>query len=193
MSRFRIDPMVRLRIESKPAPVPRFLWTVAILASAIAALCAIACTSDGGGQQSGYVIPSPTPGSIPPTFAPTVTANTSGQLTVEFFVGADGYTQQGTAKLTEVDEGTELSVSVRPAPGIIQLVSIREGSCDDIGTWLDSMEHAVGGESLTHLPDINASDLLDGNHIVTVSIPDGALSDESSCGEFPNIDVDALR
>ena len=193
MSRFRIHHMVRSPIESKPVHVPRSLTTVVILATAFVALCATACTSDGGEQQNGYIIPSPTPGSIPPTFAPTVTANTSGQLTVEFFVGADGYTQQGTAKLTEVDEGTQLSVSVRPAPGIIQLVSIREGTCDDIGTWLDSMEHAVGGESLTHLPEINAADLLDGNHIVTVSVPDGALSDESSCGEFPKIDLDALR
>ena len=165
---------------------------VVIMAVISAAVCVMACTSDGD-QETDYVIPSPTPGSLPPTFAPTVTANTSGQISVEFFVGADGYTQQGTAKITEVDEGSELSVSVRPAPGVIQLVSIREGTCDNIGAWLDSVEHAVGGESLTHLPEIKPADLLDGNHIVTVSIPDGALSDESTCGEFPQIDLAALR
>lgn len=184
--------MIGPRIEPGLATLPRDAIAAAIAAFACAAVFLAACTNDGE-QQSSYVIPSPTPGSIPPTFAPTVTANITGQLSIEFFVGADGYTQQGTAKLTEVDEGTELSVSVRPAPGVIQLVSIREGTCDDIGTWLDSVEHAIGGESLTHLPEFNAADLLDGNHIVTVSIPDGALSDESTCGEFPNLDLDALR
>lgn len=184
--------MIGPRIEPRRTSTTRIALAAVIMALASATVWLSACTS-GGDQQSDYVIPSPTPGSIPPTFAPTVTADTSGQLSVEFFVGADGFTQQGTAKLTEADEGTELRVSVRPAPGVIQLVSIREGNCDDIGPWIESVEHAIGGESLTHMPEINAADLLDGNHIITVSIPDGALSDESTCGEFPNIDLDALR
>lgn len=191
MNRNRINPMAGPLMESKLA-LTRTVRAVVILAVISAAFCVIACNSDSD-QETDYVIPSPTPGSIPPTFAPTVTANTSGQTSVEFFVGADGYTQQGTAKITEVDEGSELRISVRPAPGVIQLVSIREGTCDNIGAWIDSVEHAVGGESLTHLPDIEAADLLDGNHIVTVSVPDGALSDESTCGEFPQIDLAALR
>ena len=163
-----------------------------ILVSIAAAAVLSACSSDMA-EQSAYVIPSPTPGSIPPTFEPKVTANVSGQLSVEFFVGADGYTQQGSATLSEVEEGSQLYVSVRPAPGIIQLVSIREGTCDNVGRWLESVEHAVGGESLSHLSDFSASELLDGNHIITVSIPDGALSDEATCGEFPDIDIESLR
>ena len=179
-------------IDSARSHTTSFRFVVAIAVSIAVAAVLSACSSDSD-ERNEYVIPSPTPGSIPPTFEPTITANVSGQLSVEFFVGAEGYTQQGSATLSEVEEGSQLYLSVRPAPGIIQQVSIREGRCDNIGRWLESVEHAVGGESLSHLPEISAADLLIGNHIITVAIPNGALSDQATCGEFPDIDIDSLR
>jgi len=164
---------------------------IATIASLLAVTLSVACNS-GQSDTTDYVIPSPTTGPLTDAFTPKVT-DTAGTLSVEVFVGYEGYTQQGTAMLEESETGTELRISVRPAPGIIQLANIREGTCDDIGRWLESVEHAIGGESITNLPDYALADLFDGNHVITLSFPGGGINDVSTCGQLPKIDIDGLR
>ena len=139
----------------------RLVPTRAIVLLAVAAMVAIATSLACNSSESGttdYVIPSPTPGPLSGEFTPKVT-DTAGTLSVELFVGYEGYTQQGTAVLEESDTGTNIQISVRPAPGIVQLANLREGTCDEIGRWLESVEHAIGGESNSHLPDYALGDL----------------------------------
>lgn len=162
---------------------------IVLLLATVALSSAVACGSDEPEGGSG-VLPTPTPGTLPATTIPQARISAGDEITVEIFVGAQGLTQQGTAELSRSGEGSRVKLSVRPAPGAIQLVSLREGRCDDIGRWLESLEHAVGGESLTVLPDYSMQSLLDGNHIVSVSFPDSNLSDISSCGEFPELDLE---
>lgn len=157
----------------------------------VAIVSAIACNSGQSGT-SDYVIPSPTPGPLTDAFMPKVT-DTAGTLSVEVFMGYEGYTQQGTVVLEESDTGTEIRISVRPAPGIVQLASIRQGTCDEIGRWLESVEHAIGGESISDLPDYALGDLFDGDHVITLSIPGGGINDVSTCGQLPEIDIESLR
>ena len=167
------------------------LVAAAAVVAAIAVTLSLACNG-GASDGSDYVIPSPTPGPLTDAFAPKIT-DTAGTLSVEVFVGYEGYTQQGTATLAESETGTELRVSVRPAPGIIQLASIRVGTCEDPGRWLESLEHAIGGESISELPDYTLGDLFDGNHVITLSFPGGGINDVSTCGQLPEIDIGALR
>ncbi len=178
----------RLNIERTRTASFRLVAAVAVVMGVVLSL---ACNS---GQSTGtdYVIPTPTPGPLTEVFNPKVT-DTAGTLSVEVFVGYEGYTQQGSAILEESETGTELRISVRPAPGIIQLASIREGTCDDIGRWLESVEHAVGGESISNLPEFSLADLFDGNHVVTLSFPNGGINDVATCGQLPEIDIEGLR
>ena len=178
----------RLHIERTRAALSRLVAAVAVV---MGVALSLACNS---GQSTGtdYVIPTPTPGPLTDVFNPKVT-DTNGTLSVEVFVGYEGYTQQGAAILEESETGTELRISVRPAPGIIQLANIREGTCDDIGRWLESVEHAVGGESISNLPEFSLADLFDGNHVVTLSFPNGGINDVATCGQLPEIDIEGLR
>ena len=178
----------RLNIERTRAASFRL---VAVVAVVMGVTLSLACNS---GQSTGtdYVIPTPTPGPLTDVFNPKVT-DTNGALSVEVFVGYEGYTQQGDAILEESETGTELRISVRPAPGIIQLASIREGTCDNIGRWLESVEHAVGGESISNLPEFSLADLFDGNHVITLSFPNGGINDVATCGQLPEIDIEGLR
>lgn len=178
----------RLNIERTRAASFRLVAAVAVV---MGVALSLACNS---GQSTGtdYVIPTPTPGPLTDVFNPKVT-DTNGTLSVEVFVGYEGYTQQGAAILEESETGTELRISVRPAPGIIQLANIREGTCDDIGRWLESVEHAVGGESISNLPEFSLADLFDGNHVVTLSFPNGGINDVATCGQLPAIDIEGLR
>ena len=179
----------RLNTERTRTASFRLVATVAVVVMVVA--LSLACNS-GQSAATDYVIPTPTPGPLTDVFNPKVT-DTAGTLSVEVFVGYEGYTQQGAAILEESETGTELRISVRPAPGIIQLANIREGTCDDIGRWLESVEHAVGGESISNLPEYSLVDLFDGNHVITLSFPNGGINDVATCGQLPEIDIGGLR
>lgn len=192
MSAFTIAMMFNpsANLMRMPVVLSRAIALLAVPAT-VAVATSLACNSSESGT-SDYVIPSPTPGTISGEFTPKVT-DTAGTLSVELFVGYEGYTQQGTVVLEESDTGTNIQISVRPAPGIVQLANLREGTCDEIGRWLESVEHAIGGESNSHLPDYALGDLFDGNHVITLSIPGGGINDVSTCGQLPEIDIESLR
>ena len=184
--------MFNSRIDARGMPPKVRIWYLTlVVVLAVGMIVAIACGGNEA-QDSEYVIPTPTPGTLPPTQVPKL-VESGDSYSLEIFVGGAGYTQQGTATLSPLGSGSRLTVSVRPAPGAVQLVSIREGTCDEIGKWIESVEHAVGGESLSELTDLSPQDLLDGNHVVTLSIPDGGLSEYSACGEFPEFDLESIN
>lgn len=133
------------------------------------------------------VLPTATPGLMSATATPTVLQSDDGVLQVGFHIGLQGYPQQGSGVLRQVGRGTEIEITVIPAPGTVQQISIREGRCNAIGRWVTTVDPAVGGISKSELAEQHISELVDGNHIITVSVPGGTFSEISSCGDLPNL------
>ena len=133
------------------------------------------------------VLPTATPGMMAVTPTPTVLQSDDGVLQVGFHIGIQGYPQQGSGVLRQAGRGTEIEINVVPAPGTVQQISIREGRCDAIGKWVTTVDPAVGGISKSELDEQHISELVDGNHIITVSVPGGTFSEISSCGDLPDL------
>lgn len=166
------------------------LLVVASLA-VLASTSAIACGDDT--EPTTTPLPTATPGAMSTTPTPTVYQDEDdGKVQVGFNLGLQDYPQQGAGVVTQLDRGTRIKITVRPAPGVIQQISIREGLCENAGDlskfkWVETLDHAIGGVSETDLTERHVSTILDGNHAIAVSIPGGTFSQVATCGNLPDL------
>ena len=149
-----------------------------------------ACSDDA--EPTAIVLPTATPGTMSITPTPTIVQDDdSGKVQIGFNIGLQGFGQQGAGVVAQTERGTSVNLTVLPAPGTIQQVSIREGRCEnwrnlDQFRWVETLDPAVGGVSETELPDRHISTILDGNHSIAVSIPGGTFSQVATCGDLPD-------
>ena len=159
--------------------------------TALAGIAALACESDG--EPTTVPLPTATPGAMSITPTPTVFQDEDdGKVQVGFNLSLQDYPQQGAGVITQLDRGTRIKITVRPAPGVIQQISIREGVCENATDlskfkWVETLDHAIGGISETDLPERHVSTILDGNHAIAVSIPGGTFSQVATCGNLPDL------
>ncbi len=169
--------------------IAQFLIVTSI--ALFAGFIAIACESDV--EPTTVALPTATPGAMPTTPTPTVFQDEdNGKVQIGFNLGLQDYPQQGAGVITQLDRGTRIKVTVRPAPGTIQQISIREGVCENAGDlsqfrWVETLNHAIGGVSETDLSERHVSTILDGNHAIAVSIPGGTFSQVATCGNLPDL------
>lgn len=153
-------------------------------------LFTFACSDDA--EPTAIILPSATPGSMQITPTPTIVQDEDdGQIQVGFNIGLQGFGQQGAGVLTQTERGMSVKLTVLPAPGTVQQVSIRAGSCEnwqDLSqfSWVATLDPAIGGVSETVLSDRHISTVLDGNHSIAVSIPGGTFSQVATCGDLPD-------
>ena len=164
---------------------------IAAVLAAVAGTAVMACQNDT--EPTALALPSATPGTMSTTPTPVVFQDEGdGKVQVGFNLGLQGYPQQGAGVVTQLDRGTRIKITVRPAPGTIQQISIREGVCEDADDlskfkWVETLDHAIGGVSETDLPERHVSTILDGNHAIAVSIPGGTFSQVATCGNLPDL------
>ena len=186
---------VPLEIESIPMlPKNRTRIVQTIIVFALAAISGASALACGGDSEPTVVaLPTATPGAMSTTPTPVVYQDDSdGTVQIGFNLGLQDYPQQGAGVVSQLDRGTRIKITVRPAPGVIQQISIREGRCEDAGDiskfkWVETLDHAIGGVSETDLPDLHVTSILDGNHAIAVSIPGGTFSQVATCGNLPNL------
>ena len=153
-------------------------------------MLAFACSDDA--EPTAIVLPTATPGAMSITPTPTIYQDEDdGQVQIGFHIGLQGFGQQGAGVLAQTERGMSVEVTVLPAPGTIQQVSIREGKCEnwrnlDQFKWVETLDPAVGGVSNTVLPDRHIATVLDGNHSIAVSVPGGTFSQVATCGNLPD-------
>ena len=151
---------------------------------------AFACSNDA--EPTAIVLPTATPGTMSVTPTPTIYQDEDdGQVQIGFHIGLQGFAQQGAGVVAQTERGMSVKVTVLPAPGTIQQISIRNGRCENWGNlgefqWVATLDPAVGGVSETVLPDRHISTILDGNHSIAVSIPGGTFSQVATCGDLPD-------
>ncbi len=168
-------------------------YRVALLVSLATAMAIFTVACGEEAEPTVIVLPTATPGAMATTPTPTVIqSETDGKVQIGFNIGLEGYPQQGAGVVTQLDRGTRIKVSVRPAPGTVQQMSIRNGVCENAGNlqafrWVETLDPAIGGVSETILPDLHVSTILDGNHSVAVSIPGGTFSQVATCGNLPDL------
>ncbi len=166
---------------------------IVVLATMISAVVAFSVACSGDAEPTAIVLPTATPGAMAITPTPTVFQDgDNGKVQVGFNIGIQDYSQQGAGVVRQLDRGTQIRVTVRPAPGTIQQISIREGRCAnhrDISQfkWVETLEPAIGGVSDTYLTERHVSTILDGNHSIAVSVPGGTFSQVATCGDLPNL------
>ena len=164
---------------------------VALSLTALAGISVIACENDA--EPTTVALPTATPGTMSTTPTPVVYQDEDdGKVQIGFNLGLQDYPQQGAGVVTQLDRGTRIKITVRPAPGTVQQISIREGVCEDAGDlskfkWVETLDHAIGGVSETDLPERHVSTILDGNHAIAVSIPGGTFSQVATCGNLPDL------
>ena len=158
--------------------------------SMIVGLTAVACDDDA--EPTAIILPTATPGTMSITPTPTIVQDEDdGQVQVGFNIGMQGFAQQGAGVLAQTERGVNVKITVLPAPGTIQQISIREGRCknwQDISQfkWVATLDPAVGGVSESLLPNRHISTILDGNHSIAVSVPGGTFSQVATCGDLPD-------
>ena len=175
------------------ANIPRKYARLILLPSAIALLgiFAVACGEDD--EPTSIVLPTATPGTMSVTVTPTIYQDDDDKkVQIGFNLGLQGYSQQGAGVIRQLDRGTWIKVTVRPAPGTVQQISIRQGRCENATDlpnfrWVSTLDPAVGGVSETILADRHVSTILDGNHAIAVSIPGGTFSQVATCGDLPDL------
>ena len=175
------------------ANIPRKYARFILLPSLIALLgiSALACGEDA--EPTAIALPTATPGTMPVTVTPTVYQDEDDKkVQVGFNLALQGYSQQGAGIVRQLDRGTWIKVTVRPAPGVIQQISIRRGQCENATDlpnfqWVETLDAAVGGVSETTLTERHVSSILDGNHAIAVSIPGGTFSQVATCGDLPDL------
>ena len=170
----------------------KYVRSTAVVATiVVVAVSALACSDDT--EPTAIVLPTATPGTMSITPTPTIFQDEDdGKVQVGFNIGIQDYSQQGAGVIRQLDRGTQITLTVRPAPGTIQQVSIREGKCVDHRDiskfkWIETLDPAVGGVSETLLSERHVSTILDGNHAIAVSIPGGTFSQVATCGDLPNL------
>lgn len=162
------------------------LLTLTLLASAFVS----ACGEDA--EPTAIVLPSATPGALSATPTPTIYQDEDdGEVQIGFNIGVQGFAQQGAGVVRQTERGMNVKITVLPAPGTIQQISIRQGRCENLGDltqfkWVETLDPAIGGVSETDLPDRHISTVLDGNHAIAVSIPGGTFSQVATCGDLPD-------
>ena len=171
----------KLYLKPQVAVSSLLLITMVVLLTVMSA-----CNSEDA-TPTVVMLPTATPGVMTATATPTVLQSDDGVLQVGFHIGLQGYPQQGSGVLRQVGRGTEIEITVIPAPGTVQQISIREGRCDAIGRWVTTVDPAIGGVSKSELIEQHISELVDGNHIITVSVPGGTFSEISTCGDLPDL------
>ena len=152
---------------------------------------AMACSEDA--EPTVIALPTATPGTMSVTVTPTIYQDEDDKkVQVGFNIGLQDYSQQGAGIVRQLDRGTWIKVTVRPAPGTIQQISIRRGRCENVTDlpnfqWVETLDPAVGGVSETTLTERHVSSILDGNHAIAVSIPGGTFSQVATCGDLPDL------
>ena len=175
------------------ANVPRKYARFILLPFAIALLGIffVACSEDA--EPTAIVLPTATPGTMSVTVTPTIYQDEDDKkVQVGFNLGLQDYSQQGAGVVRQLDRGTWIKVTVRPAPGTIQQISIRRGRCENATDlpnfqWVETLDPAIGGVSETTLTERHVSTILDGNHAIAVSIPGGTFSQVATCGDLPDL------
>lgn len=156
----------------------------------IVVLSTLACSDDA--EPTAIVLPTATPGTMSVTPTPVIVQDDDdGQVQVGFHIGLQGFAQQGAGVIAQTERGMSVKITVLPAPGTVQQISIRNGKCEDWQDlqkfrWVETLEPAVGGVSDSELPDRHISTILDGNHSIAVSIPGGTFSQVATCGDLPS-------
>ena len=175
------------------ANIPRKYARFILLPSLIALLGISALACDEDAEPTATALPTATPGTMPVTVTPTVYQDEDDKkVQVGFNLALQGYSQQGAGIVRQLDRGTWIKVTVRPAPGVIQQISIRRGRCENATDlpnfqWVETLDPAVGGVSETTLTERHVSTILDGNHAIAVSIPGGTFSQVATCGDLPDL------
>ena len=171
----------------------RNIYSRPLLLTLVAALVGLLVAACGEDEDPTVVpLPTATPGAMAAT--PTATiyqGEDNGKVQIGFNLGVQGYAQQGAGVIAQTDRGMSIKITVLPAPGAIQQISIREGKCENLNDltkfkWVATLDPAIGGVSETELPDRHISTVLDGNHAVAVSIPGGTFSQVATCGDLPD-------
>ena len=158
---------------------------------ALLGIFALACGEDE--EPTPIALPTATPGTMSVTVTPTIYQDEDGnKVQVGFNLALQGYSQQGAGVVRQLDRGTWIKVTVLPAPGVIQQISIRRGRCENATDlpnfqWVETLDPAVGGVSETTLTERHVSTILDGNHAIAVSIPGGTFSQVATCGDLPDL------
>ena len=99
----------------------------------------------------------------------------------------EGSSQFGTATLTDIDNRTqvELSVTVGPPGNDPQPVHVHFGRCGaNLGNVRYSLNSVVAGESVTII-DVSFSDLRDGNSAINLHKSIEEISIYTACGNVP--------
>ncbi len=175
------------------ANIPRKYTRLILLSPAVALLgmFAVACGEDA--EPTAIVLPTATPGTMSVTVTPTIYQDEDDKkVQVGFNLSLQDYSQQGAGIVRQLDRGTWIKVTVRPAPGTIQQISIRRGRCENATDlpnfqWVETLDPAIGGVSETTLTERHVSTILDGNHAIAVSIPGGTFSQVATCGDLPDL------
>ncbi len=158
---------------------------------ALLGIFAVACGEEE--EPTPIILPTATPGTMSVTVTPTIYQDEDDKkVQIGFNLGLQGYSQQGAGVIRQLDRGTWVKVTVRPAPGTIQQISIRRGRCENATDlpnfqWVETLDPAVGGVSETTLSERHVSSILDGNHAIAVSIPGGTFSQVATCGDLPDL------
>lgn len=164
-----------------------------LLSTAVALLGIFAAACGEDEEPTPIVLPTATPGTMSVTVTPTIYQDEDDKkVQVGFNLGLQGYSQQGAGIVRQIDRGTWIKVTVRPAHGAIQQISIRQGRCANATDlpnfrWVETLDPAVGGVSETTLTERHVSTILDGNHAIAVSIPGGTFSQVATCGDLPDL------
>ncbi len=178
------SPFMSHRFNETPK---RILLASLLLALGVSLLLAISC-GEGEEEDAPIILPTATPGAMPATPTATVLQSEStGALQVGFNFGTQGQPQQGAGVLTQVGRGTRIEINVRPGLGAVQQASIREGQCDSVGKWIDSVDPAIGGVSNSELKELHIRDIVDGNHLLALSLPGGTFSQIATCANLPDL------
>ena len=172
-----------------PRKYPRFILLPSVIG--LLGIFAVACGEEA--EPTAIVLPTATPGTMSVTVTPTIYQDEDDKkVQVGFNLGLQDYSQQGAGVVRQLDRGTWIKVTVRPALGTIQQISIRRGRCENATDlpnfqWVETLDPAVGGVSETTLTERHVSTILDGNHAIAVSIPGGTFSQVATCGDLPDL------
>lgn len=118
------------------------------------------------------------------------TSVTSGAQSSVYLSEPTGEHQTGTAVITEVDGGIRVAVSVTPPEPSSQPAHIHEGTCDNVGNVVHTLENIVGGASDTFIPDVTLDGVATGDMVVNLHLSFSDFPTFTACGLIP-VDLSA--
>jgi uncharacterized lipoprotein YmbA len=95
-----------------------------------------------------------------------------------------GSGQSGTARLTADDGKTRIVVELANAPQVAQPSHVHEGTCDEIGDVVASLENVVDGRA-DSLVDMSLAELRRGGLIVHAHKSEAESDTSVACAEIP--------